>query len=88
MASVTELFRRLERFEETQKELKAHNDKLELTINDLRKEIEEVRGIASQLKLYFDTLSEQNKHLMSPSANQSEVSMSEILKLVRELKDV
>jgi len=88
MANLGQLFQRIQAFEETQKELMAHKSEMETTIGELRDEIKEVRGIASQLKLYFDTLSEQNKHLMSPSANQSEVSMSEILKLVRELKDV
>lgn len=88
MANLTELFKRLETFEQTQRQLQSQKNEMQATIQTLQKEIKEVRGIASQLKQYFNTLSDQNKQLMSPSANQSEVSMSDILKLVREMKDV
>jgi len=88
MANLTELFKRLEKFEQTQRQLQSQKDEMQATIQALQKEIKEVRGIASQLKQYFHTLSDQNKQLMTPTANQSEISMSDILKLVREMKDV
>jgi len=88
MANLAELFQRLEKFERTQKELQASKAEMAATIQALQKDIAEVRGIAAQLKQYFNTLSDQNQQLMSPSASQSEVSMSDILKLVREIKDV
>jgi len=88
MANLTELFKRLEKFEQTQQQLQSQRDEMQTTIQALQKEIKEVRGIASQLKQYFHTLSDQNKQLMSPTTNQSEVSMSDVLKLVREMKDV
>jgi len=88
MPNLSELFERLEQFEQTQRQLQSEKDEMQATIKSLQKEIEEVRGIAAQLKQYFNTLSDQNKQLMSPSASQSEVSMSDILKLVREVKDV
>ena len=74
MSGLSELFSRLEKFEASQKRLLDDQKKLESVIVGLRKELTEVRGIASQLKQYFNTLSDQNKRLMSPTTNQSEVS--------------
>jgi len=88
MPNLSELFKRLEQFEKTQRQLQSEKDEMLATIKSLQEEIKEVRGIAAQLKQYFNTLSDQNKQLMSPSASQPEVSMSDILKLVREMKDV
>lgn len=88
MANLTELFKRLEMFEQTQQELQSQKTEMQATIQSLQKEIQEVRGIASQLKDYFDTLSDQNQQLLSPTTSQSEISMSDVLKLVREMKDV
>jgi len=88
VTNVTELFRRLENFEQSQRDLEKQKEELERLIATLKGDIKEVRGIASQLKEYFDTLSNQNQQLLSPTTSQSEVSMSDVLKLVREMKDV
>lgn len=87
MANIKELFRRLEDFEKFQQELVDQKEDMATKIQSLEKDIEEVRGIAEQLKLYFDTVSNQNKQLMSPKTQQSEISMNDVIKLVRELKD-
>jgi len=45
MANLTELFKRLEMFEQTQQELQSQKEEMQASIQSLRKEIKEVRGI-------------------------------------------
>jgi len=86
MPSMTELFTRLQAFEATQKRMETEQEELKGLIDILQKELASVRGISDQLKQYFETVSNQNKQLLSPKPNQSEVTMSDVLTLIKELK--
>jgi Mg2+/Co2+ transporter CorB len=87
MATLSELLSRLQDFEATQKRMQAEQEELKGLVEMMRKELASVRGISDQLKQYFDTVSNQNKQLLSPKSSQNEVTINDVLKVIKELQN-